>query len=124
MCNFFKKVAVLSFYEGSALKRLIETRWSGHYEYVKQIKVNFSEITRAFAGVAPSKKLDSEEKAISTGHLHQMCRHDEIFIFLTCMLNEILGPVNKVVKKLQLSTENIVCAFCNQLSQKCIEQRL
>ena len=80
MYNFFKKATVLSFYEGSALKRLIETRWSGHCEYVKSIKVNFGEITQALAGVAPSKKLSSEERAISTGLLNQMCGNDEIFI--------------------------------------------
>lgn len=119
MYNFFKKSAVLAFYEGSALKRLIATRWSGHHDSVKHIEMNFSEITQALAGVAPSKKLDSEERAISTGLLNQMCGNDDLFIFLTCMLNEILGPVNKIVKQLQSSTENIVSALSVVDSVRC-----
>ena len=90
---------------------MIETRWSGHYESVKHIKANFSEITQALAVAISSKKLDSEERAIVTGLLNQSSGNDEIFIFLTCMLDDILGPVNKIVKQLQSPTERIVSAF-------------
>ena len=109
--NFFKKSAVLECYEGSALKRLIETRWSGHYESVSHINKNFGDITHALAGVAFSKKLNSEDKAIATGLLEQMCRNDNLFMFLNCMLKEILTPVNIIVKQLQSSSENIVSAL-------------
>ena len=97
--------------EGSALKRLIETRWSGHFESVSHINNNYGDITHALAGTSKSKKLDSEDRAPAFGLLHQMCGNNNLFIFLNCMLTEILKPVNIIVKQLQSSSENIVSAL-------------
>ena len=65
MYNFFKKSAVLEFYDGSALKRLIETRWSGHYDSVNQVYKNYGDLIQALQMVSKSKskKLDSEDRA-------------------------------------------------------------
>ena len=109
--NFFKKSAVLECYEGSALKRLIETRWSEHFESVSHINNNYGDITHALAGASKSKKLDSEDRALAFGLLHQMCGNNNLFIFLNCILTEILKPANIIVKQLQSSSENIVSAL-------------
>ena len=42
--KFFNKSAVWEFYEGSALKRLIETRWSGHYDSVNHVHNNYGDL--------------------------------------------------------------------------------
>ena len=39
--TFFKKSAALAAYEGTALKRLVETRWSGHFESINHVHSNF-----------------------------------------------------------------------------------
>ena len=115
MYNFFKKSAVLEFYDGSALKRLIETRWSGHYDSVNQVYKNYGDLIQALQMVSKSKskKLDSEDRALARGLFHQMegDSNDDLFIFTNCMPMEELKPVNIIVKQLQSSSENIVSAL-------------
>ena len=45
--NFFKKSAVLEGYEGTALKRLIATRWSGHHDSTNHVNKNYKDIIHA-----------------------------------------------------------------------------
>ena len=45
--NFFKKSAVFESYDGTALKRLIETRWSGHYESTWHVNNNYGDLIQA-----------------------------------------------------------------------------
>ncbi|CAB4010742.1 Zinc finger MYM-type 1 [Paramuricea clavata] len=52
--NFFKKSAVLESYDGTALKRLIETRWSGHYNSTSQVNKNYGDLIQAL--IVPSKQ--------------------------------------------------------------------
>lgn len=106
---FFKKAAVIECYEGSPLKRLIETRWSGHYDSVLHINKNYSEITHALAIASKSVKLETGDKALAIGLLSQMS--DDLFPFINCMLLTLLKPINIIVKQLQSSSENIVVAL-------------
>ena len=66
--KFFKKSAVLEFY---ALKRLIETRWSGHY--VNHVHNNYGDLIKALEIVSKSrtKKVASDDRALAHGLLHQ-----------------------------------------------------
>ena len=63
--KFFKKSAVLEFYEGSALKHLIETRWSGHYASVNHVHTNYGDLIKALKIVSKSrtKKVASDDRA-------------------------------------------------------------
>ncbi len=107
--NFFKKAAVAACYDGSSLKRLIATRWSGHYDSVLHVSNNYSDITHALALAARSRQLNSEDKALALGLLSQTS--NDQFLFLNCMLLKVLKPINIIVKQLQSSTENIVSAL-------------
>lgn len=107
--KFFKKTAVAECYEGTPLKRLIETRWSGHFDSVSHINKNYGEITQALAVASKSKKLDSDDQAQAIGLLTQMS--EDSFPFINCMLIKLLKPINIMVKQLQSSSENIVSAL-------------
>ena len=99
--SFFKNAGVNECYEGTPLKRLIETRWSGHFDSVNHVNNNYSEITVALSMAFKSKKLQSEDKALATGLLTQMT--DKTFPFFTSILVDILTlkVVNSVVDDLK-----------------------
>ena len=109
------KSAVLEFYEGSALKRLIETRWSGHHDSVNHVHNNYGDLIKALEIVSKSrtKKVASDDRTLAHGLLHQMEENgnNDLFIFTNCMLMEVLKPINIIVKQLQSSSEDIVTAL-------------
>ena len=97
---------MLEFYDGSALKRLIETRWSGHYDSTNHACKNYGDLIQALiVSKSKSKKLASNERALAHGLLHQMegDDDDDLFIFTNCMLMEALKLINSIVKQLQTS---------------------
>ena len=93
--KFFKKSAVLEFYEGSARKRFIETRWSGHYDSVNHVHNNYGDLIKVLEIVSKSrtKKVASDDRALAHGLLHQMegNGNDDLFIFTNCMLMKVLN---------------------------------
>ena len=114
--KFFKKSAVLEFYEGSALKRIIETGWPGHYDSVSHVHNNYGDLIKALeiASKSRTKKVASDDRALAHGLLlHQMegNGNDDLFIFTNCMLMKVLKPINITVKQLQSSIEYIVSAL-------------
>ena len=110
--QFFKKSAVLNMYEGTQLKRLIATRWSGHFDSTNHVNKNYGQILKALHLACKNKKLKSEERALAIGLVNQMGGEgDEVFIFINCLLMEILTPINIVVKTLQSSQENLHSAI-------------
>jgi hypothetical protein len=62
-----KKSVVHESYDGTALKRLIETRWSGHYENTKHVNNNYGDLIQALLVAAKNKKLSGEGKAQAIG---------------------------------------------------------
>ena len=110
--QFFKKSAVLNMYEGTQLKRLIATRWSGHFDSTNHVNKNYGQILKALHLACKNKKLKSEERALAIGLVNQMGGEgDEVFLFINCLLMEILTPINIVVKTLQSSQENLHSAI-------------
>ena len=109
--NLFKKSAVMEIYEGTQLKRLIETRWSGHFDSTSHMNKNYGQVLKALNLACKSKKLRSEERAIAIGLINQMVSEDDSFPFINCMLMEILTPINIVVKSLQSAQENLTSAL-------------
>ena len=53
--KFFKLAAVKEEYSGGAIKRLIETRWSGHFVSCKAINDNYTEIVKTLPLAAKNK---------------------------------------------------------------------
>ena len=70
--NFFKTSAVLELYDGTALKRLIETRQSGNYESTKHVNNNYGDLIRALLVASKNRKLSGEDKAQAIGLLNQI----------------------------------------------------
>ena len=96
--NLFKKSAVLESYDGTALKRLIETRWSGLYESKKHVNNNYSDLIQAYLVASKNKKLSEEDKAQAIGLLNQMDDDENhSFVFINCMLMKVLNPINIIV---------------------------
>ena len=106
--KFFKKSAVLEANDGTALKRLIATRWSGHHDSTHQVNNNYGDLINALRSASINKKLKSGDRALVLGLLHQI-EEDEMFVFVNCML-EVLKPINLVVKQLQSTGENLSSA--------------
>ena len=107
--SFFKRAAVAEYYDGSPLKRLIETRWSYHFDSAVHINNNYSDITYALALAVKSRHLNSEDKALALGLFSQIS--NDPFPFFNCMLLKVLKPINVIVKQLQSSNEDIVSAL-------------
>lgn len=61
----FKKPKIKKLYEGTAIKRLIETRWTGHLQSTKAVHSNYVEIVNTLKRVKDDKKnslhLDGDE---------------------------------------------------------------
>ncbi|CAB4015919.1 zinc finger MYM-type 1 [Paramuricea clavata] len=110
--KFFKKSAVLESYNGTALKRLIETRWSGHFESTSHVHKNYGDLIQALMVASKNKKLSGEDRAQATGLLSLMeDNEDHVFVFITCMLMDVLKPIDIVVKQLQSPDENLISAL-------------
>ena len=125
--KFFKKSAVIEVYEGSALKRLIATRWSGHHDSTMHINNNYGQVIEALRIASINRKLKSDDRALALGLLQQT-NVDKEFFFVNCMLMEVLKPINIVVKQLQSPGESLSSALTvvnstrNQLT--CIRENL
>lgn len=111
--KFFKKSAVLESYDGTPLKRLIETRWSGHFESTSHVNKNYANVLEALRAASKNKKLKSEDRALAIGLLSQMGDNEEdpVFVFINCLLMDVLKPIDIVVKTLQSPDENFISAL-------------
>ena len=99
--NFLKKGNVRSLYEGNNLVRLLQQRWSGHYEVVMTIFENFKLIIQALMAVKMNddKKFDGEDNAVSIGLLHVVT--SENFCFCLVFMRKFLGVLHPADKVLQ-----------------------
>ena len=82
--KFFKKSAVLKFYEGSALKRLIETGWTGHYNSMNHAHNNYGDLIKVLEIVSKSrtKKVASNDRMSVHGLLHEMEGNGNDYLFI------------------------------------------
>jgi hypothetical protein len=80
------------------LKRLIETRWSGHFESTSHVHRNYGDLIQALMVASKNKKLSDEDRAQTTGRLSLM-EEKEDHNFITCMLMDVLKPIDIVVKQ-------------------------
>ena len=107
--TFFKLAAVKEQYGGGSLKRLIETRWSGHLASCKAVNENYDEIVKTLTSASQNRKLDCTQRATAIGFRAQIV--DEKFIFLCHFVQGILKNCDMANKTLQSSKENLVSAM-------------
>ena len=86
--KFFKLAGVKEQYEGGSLKRLIDTRWSGHFASCKAINDNYGDIVQTLMSATTLKKLDATQRATAAG-LWSQAIADE-FIFLGDFVQDVL----------------------------------
>lgn len=103
--SFFKKPKVKSVYEGNSVKRLIDTRWTGHLEATKSVLGSFSEIVSTLDQVKSSKSdLDGEDIAMAIG-LSSILKQKK-FVFILTFMSEFLesfGPVDRLLQSRDIS---------------------
>lgn len=104
----FKKPKIKQLYEGSAVKRLIDTRWTDHYEATKAVRQNYAEIVRTLNRVKNDKSnaihLDGDDIAICIG-IHSVITRPK-FAFTLVFMNQLLSmiePADAIFQKHEMS---------------------
>lgn len=103
--KFFKKYRVTKVYEGSKLKKLIETRWAGHIKSTVAVYTNYEEIISALDAIRLSTetenaiKFDGDEIA-TAGGIYTTATTLK-FLFLTHMFMELLQLIQPADTMLQ-----------------------
>lgn len=104
----FKKPKIKKLYEGSALKRLLDTRWTGHYQTTKVVHENYSKIVDTLIKVKNDKnnllKLDGDDIATCVGILSVITQTKFVFIlvFMDALLTD-LTPADAILQKREIS---------------------
>jgi hypothetical protein len=97
--KFFRKMRVDSKYEGTSIKRVLDTRWSGHLSATRAIVDNAVAIQDALAAVKTSSSSTGEEMIMATGLATTIATNE--FRFFAVMMNFLLGMLEPVDKSLQ-----------------------
>ena len=69
LCNFFKVPQIDKLYEGLTLKRLITTRWDGHFASLKVISNSVEEIRATLKVCRTPRSVDPENRAKAKGYV-------------------------------------------------------
>ena len=90
--DFFKLSEIHKLYSDEALKRLIETRWSGHYQSIEAVFKEILQIIQCLeeCQVNPSVKYGNKVKA--EGHLKIV--NNPYFVLLNKILFEVFSTLN------------------------------
>ena len=81
--NFFK---IDKLYEGQTLKRLITTRWDGHFSSLKVISKYVEEIRATLKECRTSRSVDPENRAKAKGYLTSLEQPVTIFLMTLLLL--------------------------------------
>ena len=103
--NHFKLANISNFYDGNSLKRLIETRWSGHLSSIKAIDIEIVNVINCLHATSTERSVKVEHRAISFGLYHQLCNPE--FILFNKILKEILEILNIASQIFQSKSSNI-----------------
>lgn len=99
--NFLSRHKVKQFYEGNAILKTIDIRWSGHLRATKSVFSNYSEIIKTLIQINPTNllKFDGEDIAQAIGILKVIQGIEFVFMLhLMKDLLEIIEPVNKILQ--------------------------
>lgn len=103
--KFFKKNHIAKIYEGSSLKKLIETRWTGHLKATAAICNNYKEVILTLESVKKENeaefgfKFDGDELAMAKG-IHAVAATQK-FLFLALFFKELLQLIEPADAVLQ-----------------------
>ena len=119
--NFFKILVVKRAYTGTKLKRLITTRWSGHFDSVVAFRCNVAELIEALETCLRKKDINSDHISTAIGLLKFI--KSSQFIVTNEFVYEILQLLNIALKVLQgrgatFAAVNKVIENCKRLLQE------
>lgn len=99
--SFFKKTRVKRVYQGKAVQRLIETRWSGHARANSAFLNSYEQIVETLPKIRPGSEIlfDGEEVTLAKGILHTMLSKE--FVFLLHFMADFLALLMLADKMLQ-----------------------
>lgn len=104
----FKKPKIMKMYEGTAIKRLIDTRWTGHHQATKAVRANYPQIVSTLEKVKDDRfnqlKLDGDDIATCIGILSVMTKKK--FVFNLIFMDEILtalAPADAIFQSREMS---------------------
>lgn len=100
--NFFKRFKIQKLYDGSAILKLIETRWAGHVRSINSIYLNYPEIVSTLPQVK-GKNFDGDDIAEATGILKIMKSLQFVFILVLMeKILQLLSPVDKILQSREI----------------------
>ena len=119
--NFFKILAVKRANTGTKLKRLITTRWSGHFDTDVAFQSSIAEIIEALETCLKEKDISSDHVSTAIGLLKFI--KSSQFIVTNEFVYEILQLLNIALKVLQgrgasFAAANRVIESCKRLLQE------
>lgn len=100
--KFFKKYKVKNLYEGKSLKKLIPTRWEGHFQTTQVICDSYESILKCVGEIAENGRslgFDGDDIATATGI--QICISKQEFVYMMLFLRDLLETLKPADKVLQ-----------------------
>ena len=107
--DFFKINDIKMFYSSVNLKRLIETRWSGHFQSIKLINNEIEEIIKCFEACQTSSVVKYGNRIKSGEYLKAI--KNPYFILLNKILYVIFTSLNIATYVLQGKAKNLLSAM-------------
>ena len=107
--NFFKIPQINKLYEGLTLKRLITTRWDGHFCSLKVISKSMEEIRTTLKACQTSTSVDSEYRVKAKGYLTSL--EEPVTIFLMTFMMNVLKLLNILNLMFQKQDSNLGTAL-------------
>ena len=107
--NFFKIPQIDKLYEGRTLKRLITTRWDGHFSSLKVISKYVEEIRATLKECRTSRSVDPENRAKAKGYLTSL--EEPVTIFLMTFVMDVLKLLSLLNLMFQKQDSNLGTAL-------------
>lgn len=133
----FKKPKIAKLYEGTAVQRLIDTRWTGHFTATKAVRKNYQELVKTLKKIKNDKKntmkLDGDDIALCIG-IHAVVTTNK-FVFNLVYMDEFLAALapadtvfqshdigyNRAIKVLDAVKSTIAAYRTDYFPDKCDE---
>ena len=107
--TFFKIPQIDKLHEGLTLKRLISTRWDGHFSSLKVISKSFEEIRATLKVCRTSRSVDPENRAKAKGYVASL--EEPVTIFLMVFMMDVLKSLNLLNLMFQKQDSNLGTAL-------------
>lgn len=99
--DFFQRYKVKQIYEGTQLKRLISTRWAGHFKATVAVLKNYREVIAALREIKShaGRKFDADTKVLADGILRSITTTEFVFMMISLHdLLEIIVPADQALQ--------------------------